>query len=267
MGICDKCGEEISFRYVEGRNIPFHFSGGCTGESTTISKSSSASLVFEKVCYPTKCPKCASSIYFIKHNGGSVWLDELGWPWPKHKCFTQEKEPKWLNYFKLTADKLQYKKQSFGLVISSERIQPMNSSVSYIYLVVDFGNGMKKIIIVDGQTTDNYLLDKFCIFDNEKNSVIFSSFDIKNTFNNHLKYQLITPFLMKSYKYLIQIIVNNMKCCEAGKYRSSIYAVFKKDDSINKVMAESVCGNCINSYLDAYKSESIQHEVYVIRDI
>ena len=109
-------------------------------------------------------------------------------------------------------------------------------------------------------------MDKFCIFDNEKNSVIFSSFDIKNTFNNHLKYQLITPFLMKSYKYLIQIIVNNMKCCEAGKYRSSIYAVFKKDDSINKVMAESVCGNCINSYLDAYKSESIQHEVYVIRD-
>ncbi len=266
MSICDKCGGEISFRYVGGRNIPFHLSGGCAGESAIISKSSFTSLAFEKVCYPTKCPKCASSIYFIKHNGGSVWLDELGWPWPKHKCFTQEKEPKWLNYFKLTAEKLQYKKQNFGLVISSERIQPMNSVMSYIYLVVDFGKGIKSILIVDGQTTDNYLLDKFCIFDKDKNSVIFSSFDIKNTFNNRLKYQLITPFLMSSYKNLIPIIFNNMKCCETGKYGKNIYAVFKKDDAINKIKAESVCGNCIDSYLDAYNNESVQHEVYVLRE-
>ena len=26
-------------------------------------------------------------MFFIRHNGGSVWLDELGWPWPKHACF------------------------------------------------------------------------------------------------------------------------------------------------------------------------------------
>jgi hypothetical protein len=23
----------------------------------------------------------------VRHNGGSVWFDELGWPWPKHGCF------------------------------------------------------------------------------------------------------------------------------------------------------------------------------------
>jgi hypothetical protein len=59
---------------------------------------------------------------------------------------------------------------------------------------------------------------------------------------------------------------SHMKCCESRSYGKSIYAVFKKDDTMNKIKAESVCGNCISSYLSAYKNESIQHEVYVIRD-
>ena len=38
-------------------------------------------------CRPTTCPECGASVYFVRHNGGSVWLDELGSPWPKHGCF------------------------------------------------------------------------------------------------------------------------------------------------------------------------------------
>lgn len=38
-------------------------------------------------CRPTTCQYCGSKVYFIRHNGGTVWLDELGWPWPKHECF------------------------------------------------------------------------------------------------------------------------------------------------------------------------------------
>lgn len=38
-------------------------------------------------CRPTSCPLCGASVYFIRHNGGGVWLDELGDPWPKHPCF------------------------------------------------------------------------------------------------------------------------------------------------------------------------------------
>lgn len=29
-------------------------------------------------------------VYFVQHNGGSVWFDELGQPWPKHPCFDAE---------------------------------------------------------------------------------------------------------------------------------------------------------------------------------
>ena len=38
-------------------------------------------------CGPSRCPKCGADVFFIRHNGGSVWVDELGWPWPKHGCF------------------------------------------------------------------------------------------------------------------------------------------------------------------------------------
>src|SRR6266581_2790501 len=40
-------------------------------------------------CRPTTCPVCRGSVFFLRHNGGSVWLDDLGWPWPKHACFDQ----------------------------------------------------------------------------------------------------------------------------------------------------------------------------------
>jgi hypothetical protein len=36
---------------------------------------------------PARCPKCGAGVFFIRHNGGSVWVDELGWPWPLHGCF------------------------------------------------------------------------------------------------------------------------------------------------------------------------------------
>ena len=40
----------------------------------------------DSFCRPTKCPKCdRTDVFFVRHNGGSVWLDPpLGWPWYKH---------------------------------------------------------------------------------------------------------------------------------------------------------------------------------------
>lgn len=35
------------------------------------------------------CPYCSLPVYFVRHNGGSVWLDELGPPWPIHGCFSE----------------------------------------------------------------------------------------------------------------------------------------------------------------------------------
>lgn len=44
--------------------------------------------------HPTRCPECGADVFFIRHNGGSVWVDPpLGWPWPKHACFDKPDEP------------------------------------------------------------------------------------------------------------------------------------------------------------------------------
>lgn len=39
-------------------------------------------------CNSTECPRCGAEVFFLKHNGGSVWLDPpLSPPWHKHPCF------------------------------------------------------------------------------------------------------------------------------------------------------------------------------------
>lgn len=37
--------------------------------------------------HSSPCPICGAPVYFVRHNGGAVWLDALGLPWPKHACF------------------------------------------------------------------------------------------------------------------------------------------------------------------------------------
>lgn len=41
-------------------------------------------------CRTSKCPVCHAQVYFVRHNGGSAWFDELGPAWPKHPCLTGE---------------------------------------------------------------------------------------------------------------------------------------------------------------------------------
>lgn len=41
----------------------------------------------DSFCVRSPCPHCGQYVYFVRHNGGSVWFDELGKPWPKHSCF------------------------------------------------------------------------------------------------------------------------------------------------------------------------------------
>lgn len=38
-------------------------------------------------CRKTTCPTCGQAVFFVRHNGGSVWFDALGQPWPIHSCF------------------------------------------------------------------------------------------------------------------------------------------------------------------------------------
>ena len=78
--ICNECGRTVHFRVVKGVTRPI----GCACHSLN---PQTYSTDYVSHC---RCPVCQASVYFIRHNGGSVWLDELGPPWPKHHCFNHQ---------------------------------------------------------------------------------------------------------------------------------------------------------------------------------
>ncbi|MCB1131499.1 MAG: hypothetical protein KDN05_10250 [Verrucomicrobiae bacterium] len=82
--ICHFCGHEIRFRNIKGAPVPLHPTGSnCLGKKL---------YQFEArdICHPTTCPRCSANVFFIRHNGGCAWFDQLGAPWEKHPCFVRE---------------------------------------------------------------------------------------------------------------------------------------------------------------------------------
>ena len=89
MSICSRCGSEIEFRYIKRRCIPLHlYGGGCGGSARSeVYDYPGYSRSKDSSCFQTSCPTCGRGVYFIRHNGGSVWIDPpMGPPWYKHPC-------------------------------------------------------------------------------------------------------------------------------------------------------------------------------------
>ncbi len=82
---CDKCGRPIHFRTINGRVVPIPATSRFCAECKT--EHAYDFRVEERGCWPARCPVCRESVFFIRHNGGSVWIDHpLGPPWYKHQC-------------------------------------------------------------------------------------------------------------------------------------------------------------------------------------
>lgn len=77
----------------------------------------------EDFCQPTTCPYCGAKVYFVRHNGGSVWLDKLGQPWPKHECFDNDGYTISLQQ-SLTEQLRVSSAPVFGIIIETELITP-----------------------------------------------------------------------------------------------------------------------------------------------
>lgn len=84
MSICRSCGAEISFRVIQGRTVPL----GCRCDEDCGYYHDR-----DEQTRWTSCPVCGGGVYFVEYNGGCVWLDALGPPWPKHGCFDDQTKP------------------------------------------------------------------------------------------------------------------------------------------------------------------------------
>lgn len=153
MSTCDKCGEEIEFRYVGGVVRPIHVHGGwCSAETSSNGYYSNptrppakyriSQYTSEDMCRRTLCPMCGQSVFFVRHNGGSVWFDELGYPWPKHACFNNDLP---LGFRKMQDTKQISTQTRFGLIL---RIRP--TTFEYTMLAIVLENKTGKCLAVEG---------------------------------------------------------------------------------------------------------------------
>ena len=77
-------------------------------------------------CCPTTCPRCGATVYFVRHNGGSVWFDQLGPPWTKHVCFDDDFLATRLRN-RLAEEEPKRRKALFGVITETVVITPGKS--------------------------------------------------------------------------------------------------------------------------------------------
>lgn len=87
---------------------------------------------------PTTCPYCRKSVFFVRHNGGSVWFDDLGQPWPKHGCFVGKESRSEIDLHNSLKRRIQT-----GADVNLARIESVNPTPRNVggYLQIRCSNG------------------------------------------------------------------------------------------------------------------------------
>lgn len=163
MSFCSRCGGAVDFRYVSGRCIPLHRTGRCEATGGTAITYSGYSVSHDSACFSTSCPKCKGDVFFIRHNGGSVWIDPpLGPPWTKHGCFESPSEGKaqrtLASDYAIEAVHLQSSSTPLGIVKSTEVDYEGKSTL------VEFHTGRAGHQKIKTKFNAGFLLGKLCMY-------------------------------------------------------------------------------------------------------
>lgn len=151
-------------------------------------------------------------VWFIRHNGGSVWVDKLGWPWPKHECLYELVDDGIYNCVTLLA------KSSDG--IASPNLALLNS-VSEIYSPqgpkLQIGCLDGSFVFVRGTPEKDYLqlLGELVIFSKETGLL------------RHSKYGNFQTFPLKAKKEWIQC---KCKCWVEKKFLAGHLKAYRCDE-------------------------------------
>lgn len=140
---------------------------------------------------PSCCPYCGNNVYFIRHNGGTIWVDQLGWPWPKHACFISDSEPAWVSYLRertyIASNSLDVNHQELcshpctgfaGLVVQARHLHLTKSAI--VGLAIDGGKIGRRLAVIDGDNTAEYYVGSIAAFDHNESCIAFSNHNVKD---------------------------------------------------------------------------------------
>lgn len=155
MTACHHCGGDIIFRHVDGALTPIHLDGrGCLG-ATAASARRFYREFRESCCHMTACPECGEEVYFIRYNGGCVWVNPpLGPPWPKHRCFDRPRPGRAAPAVSLISTSADYRientnKVVIGVVQAAETTFFGKGTV----LATEYNNALHRRLYVSGSVT------------------------------------------------------------------------------------------------------------------
>ena len=124
---------------------------------------------YQDITRKTSCPICKDPVYFIRHNGGSVYVDELGWPWSKHPCFDNSSVsvPRWYNnFYKESKEK---NKALIGVITK------ISSKVGILLLDIDFGEVGKGKIKIDKTMLADSIIGLLVLIKFTEKEIVFST--------------------------------------------------------------------------------------------
>lgn len=127
-------------------------------------------------CAPTTCPRCGKEVYFIRHNGGSVWVDSLGWPWPKHGCFESEGEgTSWASYFRENVPpETATHGVDVGVILHAYWAEEGSGKPVRILIGIEFSETRRVCLATSATNSTSYLRGRLAVLD-LRNSVFYTS--------------------------------------------------------------------------------------------
>lgn len=183
MANCSRCGKPITFRKVDGRCVPLHLSGGCIdgGGRTTSTDYSGYSRSNESCCFLTNCPECGDEVFFIRFNGGCVWIDPpLGPPWYKHPCMDNGYIPTGGQRSTLVLNiSFPSKEVGYGLILGVVKESEVSFSKYCTIICIETEKNDRYVLLVKHNA--GFLIGKLVVFNpNEKSVALFD--DAKYTY-------------------------------------------------------------------------------------
>lgn len=166
MAYCSRCGQPVEFRYIDGRCIPFHPFGGCSSDGCcSVRDYSGYSHSEESTCFRTSCPKCDQSVFFLRYNGGGVWIDPpLGPPWYKHPCMDANKScENGTRSVLITKETLIDHSQPNGLIVGVAKESETAFDGSFTLLNIESGEAENFYLLIKNKA--GFLVGRMVLYD------------------------------------------------------------------------------------------------------